>query len=416
VFISTKLRWVTTLLVLMLTGAAWVEEASPVNETKNLPKLVDLGAKSCIPCKQMAPILEELTKEYAGKFEVQFIDVAEKKNAEEAARHKIELIPTQVFFDASGKELWRHEGFLSKEAILAKWKELGFSFGENEAGAYVPFQRLEPAKKDERPKGSVCYMCEKDLAAQTMVVFQSPSGEVRFCSPHCCFILHSCLTADKNNFENKALVTDAATGVLVAAATASYVQQLADKTGRPVVYAFADKQSAAKHIQSNGGNILDWNLLQNKELATRCGFCDRAVYPEDASLVKVAGVHSWGCCSHCALGVAARTGKDIEVHQPDGLTGEMIVVKTHNGEIESITPKNATAWFGQRKSSDGQYVSAGCFHQGFFVNQANLIKWVESRPYLVGREISIAQALADKIKLTPEQIRKACKFGECKPK
>jgi thioredoxin 1 len=88
-----------------------------------LPRLVDLGAGKCIPCKMMAPILEELKKTYAGKLDVVFIDVWEKPD--EAKKFNINLIPTQLFYDASGKEIFRHQGFLSKEDILAKWKELG---------------------------------------------------------------------------------------------------------------------------------------------------------------------------------------------------------------------------------------------------------------------------------------------------
>ncbi|HCE44860.1 MAG TPA: thioredoxin [Lentisphaeria bacterium] len=93
-----------------------------------LPKLIDLGATQCIPCKKMAPILEELKKEYAGIFDVEFIDVWQKENAKKAEEYKIESIPTQVFLDANGKELWRHVGFFSKEEILAKWKELKYDF------------------------------------------------------------------------------------------------------------------------------------------------------------------------------------------------------------------------------------------------------------------------------------------------
>jgi thioredoxin 1 len=91
----------------------------------NLPKLIDLGADKCIPCKAMAPILEGLKREYAGRFDVQFIDVW--KNKEAGKQYDIETIPTQIFYDASGKELFRHVGFFSKEDILAKWKELGVS-------------------------------------------------------------------------------------------------------------------------------------------------------------------------------------------------------------------------------------------------------------------------------------------------
>jgi len=90
---------------------------------KAFPRLVDLGAKKCIPCKLMAPILEELKTEYAETFDVEFIDVWENPKA--GREYGIRLIPTQIFYDASGKELFRHEGFFSKEDILAKWKELG---------------------------------------------------------------------------------------------------------------------------------------------------------------------------------------------------------------------------------------------------------------------------------------------------
>jgi len=104
--------------------ASEVARQSAATETKAaLPRLVDLGATKCIPCKMMAPILEELKKTHAGKFDVVFIDVWE--NPDEAKKYNIKLIPTQVFYDASGQERFRHEGFFSKEDILAKWKELG---------------------------------------------------------------------------------------------------------------------------------------------------------------------------------------------------------------------------------------------------------------------------------------------------
>jgi thioredoxin 1 len=97
--------------------------ASAPAETKPLPRLVDLGAGKCIPCKMMAPILEELKKEYAGHLEVAFIDVWQNPDAGKA--YNIEVIPTQIFYDAEGRELFRHTGFFAKEDILAKWKELG---------------------------------------------------------------------------------------------------------------------------------------------------------------------------------------------------------------------------------------------------------------------------------------------------
>lgn len=94
--------------------------------TPALPRLVDLGAGRCIPCKMMAPILDALKKEYEGKMEVVFVDVWQAPDA--GKKYGIKIIPTQIFYDASGKELFRHEGFFAKEDILAKWKELGVDF------------------------------------------------------------------------------------------------------------------------------------------------------------------------------------------------------------------------------------------------------------------------------------------------
>lgn len=93
-----------------------------------LPKLLDLGATKCIPCKMMAPILDELREKHAGRLDVEFIDVWENPDA--ARDYGIEQIPTQIFFDASGKELFRHAGFFSKEDILKKWEEFGVELNQ----------------------------------------------------------------------------------------------------------------------------------------------------------------------------------------------------------------------------------------------------------------------------------------------
>ena len=95
---------------------------------KALPRLVEAGSDQCIPCKAMAPILAELRKNYAGLLRVDFIDVV--KESEAAEELKVMVIPTQVFFDASGKERFRHEGFMPKADILAKWREIGVDLPE----------------------------------------------------------------------------------------------------------------------------------------------------------------------------------------------------------------------------------------------------------------------------------------------
>ena len=90
-------------------------EIVPGVPVKNSVTLVDLGATTCIPCKMMAPILEELKTEYQGRAEVIFIDVHEKPDM--AKPFALMAIPTQIVYDRQGKEVFRHVGFLEKKAL-----------------------------------------------------------------------------------------------------------------------------------------------------------------------------------------------------------------------------------------------------------------------------------------------------------
>jgi thioredoxin 1 len=93
---------------------------------QQLPRLVDVGADKCIPCIKMAPILDQLREDFVGKLEVKFVDAW--KSRDEAANYKVQMIPTQIFYAADGKELYRHTGFYGLEDILGKWRELGYEF------------------------------------------------------------------------------------------------------------------------------------------------------------------------------------------------------------------------------------------------------------------------------------------------
>lgn len=87
------------------------------------PTVVDFGAGYCIPCKQMKPILDSLAKEYRGRANVLFVDIKEERDM--SGKYRIQLIPTQVFFDARGKEVERHMGFMDKPEIVSILKDLG---------------------------------------------------------------------------------------------------------------------------------------------------------------------------------------------------------------------------------------------------------------------------------------------------
>ena len=71
----------------------------------------------------MKPILEELQEKYRGKADIVIVDVYRYRKI--ASQYGIRAIPTHIFFDESGKEIWRHEGFPSKEEIVKKFDEMG---------------------------------------------------------------------------------------------------------------------------------------------------------------------------------------------------------------------------------------------------------------------------------------------------
>jgi thioredoxin 1 len=103
--------------LLVLFSVLSFSSASPLPEVPvmNTVTMLDLGAKSCIPCKMMIPVLDAVEKDYAGRAAIIFIDVWE--NREQSQKYGLRAIPTQIFYDKQGKEAFRHEGFLDKKAI-----------------------------------------------------------------------------------------------------------------------------------------------------------------------------------------------------------------------------------------------------------------------------------------------------------
>ncbi|KJS03644.1 MAG: hypothetical protein VR65_01105 [Desulfobulbaceae bacterium BRH_c16a] len=110
-------------------GLSAKEAAVPPVHTQVTPgasgkvTMIDVGATECIPCKMMAPIMEELEKEYAGIADIIFVDVW--KNPAEGRKYGVQTIPTQIFFDNYGKEVFRHVGFLDKKPIVEILTRLG---------------------------------------------------------------------------------------------------------------------------------------------------------------------------------------------------------------------------------------------------------------------------------------------------
>jgi thioredoxin 1 len=99
-------------------------QAQGAGPAKGKPAVYDFGAKYCVPCKEMQKIVAELKPQYGDKVEFRMLYTDEEMPLFE--KYKIVAIPTQVFFDASGKVVDQHIGALPKEEVLKKLKELKF--------------------------------------------------------------------------------------------------------------------------------------------------------------------------------------------------------------------------------------------------------------------------------------------------
>ena len=97
--------------------------AASSTKGRALPKLVDLGTTTCAPCKAMLVVIDELERGYHDELAVEFVNV--QQQPESAEPYHVRVIPTQVFLDQSGRELFRHTGFWSTQQIVTKWGYLG---------------------------------------------------------------------------------------------------------------------------------------------------------------------------------------------------------------------------------------------------------------------------------------------------
>ncbi len=105
------------------TGKVLVTNRLDIDFSRHLVTFIELGADRCIPCKAMQPIMKEIAEAYADKIQVVFYDVW--KDPEPGRKYKIQLIPTQVFIDRKGNEIFRHVGLFPKDEILKMLKDKG---------------------------------------------------------------------------------------------------------------------------------------------------------------------------------------------------------------------------------------------------------------------------------------------------
>lgn len=118
-----------SILMLLLLGWLWLSPGPPVlaQATKTvtvLPKILEFDRKLCPICKASEQVILAVKDGYPGRFDVEklYIDEADVT----FRRYKVAIVPTQVFLNAAGQEVARHEGVFQKEALIQKLRELKF--------------------------------------------------------------------------------------------------------------------------------------------------------------------------------------------------------------------------------------------------------------------------------------------------
>ncbi len=86
------------------------------------PVIAKLGASWCPPCRQMAPIIEELKSELAGRAIVLDIDIEKRQDL--ASKYNARYIPLTLFFDSSGRFITSQVGFMTKQQVLDKFNSM----------------------------------------------------------------------------------------------------------------------------------------------------------------------------------------------------------------------------------------------------------------------------------------------------
>jgi len=113
-----KIKVSTLLLLILFILSSGISDAE---SDVAYPALIDYGATYCKSCQDMIPVLEDIKKSYGELLRVEFVDV--NKYPEKTEKAGVELIPTQIIYDKNGKEVFRHEGYISKEDLVKILKD-----------------------------------------------------------------------------------------------------------------------------------------------------------------------------------------------------------------------------------------------------------------------------------------------------
>jgi thioredoxin 1 len=231
--------------------------APPPQPAEPLPRMVDLGADKCVPCKLMSPILKQLRADYAEHFEVVFIDVW--KNRDAARAHGVQVIPTQIFYDADGNELLRHQGFFSRADILGAWEELGYRF------PFVPDTAVPSAAPESESLAVDLETLDSDEAVpanevdrEDDPVLDPPALKVVAYYLHWTVRCHSCLTIEST--AQQALAS-AFADELAEGSLAWHAHNMERPEYSHLERAFELSTSSLVLARMNGDRVTEWKVL-----------------------------------------------------------------------------------------------------------------------------------------------------------
>lgn len=114
---SKRLTFFLLIVLMLIVYSNCFAQNAEVDSLQIKPKItfLELGSTTCIPCKQMKPVMAALSQKYGNQIEVIFHDV--KKEKQIAATYQIRIIPTQIILNEEGKEIHRHIGFYPEAMI-----------------------------------------------------------------------------------------------------------------------------------------------------------------------------------------------------------------------------------------------------------------------------------------------------------
>ncbi len=113
--------------IVLGTSGADAENSNGGGAYIAMPTLIDIGSTSCVPCQQLQPVLDKLKIDYANTVNVKFYDAWNTTTgANMATKYGVSSIPTLIFIDKNGNEVYRMTGYHSYNEIVSKFKALGW--------------------------------------------------------------------------------------------------------------------------------------------------------------------------------------------------------------------------------------------------------------------------------------------------